>query len=130
MRRSLNPSSVPGSPFYSQGVEVQPGGRTVFVSGQVGIGPDGVPAEGIGAQSRQAVANVHAVLAEAGLGPGSVVSQRIYLTSGESVPGFVEAAAEFLGEDPPATTMLLVAGLADPALLVEIEAVAVAHGTD
>lgn len=126
MPRSLNPVAVPRSPFYSQGVEVEPGARTVFVSGQVGVGPDGTPAEGIAAQTRQAVANVHAVLAEAGLGPDSLVSQRIYLTSGESVPGFVEAAAEFVGEDPPATTMLVVAGLADPALLVEIEAVAVA----
>jgi hypothetical protein len=41
------------------------------------------------------------------------------------VPGFVEAAAAFVGADPPATTML-VAALADPAVLVEIEAVAVA----
>lgn len=130
MRRSLNPASVPSSPFYSQGVEVQPGGRLVVVSGQVGIGPDGAPVEGIGAQTRQAVANVHAVLAEAGLGPECVVSQRIYLTDAESVPGFVEAAAEFIGEDPPATTMLVVAGLADPALLVEIEAVAVGHDAD
>lgn len=63
MRRSLNPSSVPRSPFYSQGVEVAPG-RTVHVSGQVGIGPDGTPEEGIAAQTRRAVANVHAVLAE------------------------------------------------------------------
>lgn len=126
MRTSLNPSTVPHSPFYSQGVEVAAGGRTVHVSGQVGIGPDGVPEEGVAAQTRRAIANVHAVLAEAGMGPECVVSQRIYLTSPESVPGFVEAAAEFLGADPPATTMLVVAGLADPVLLVEIEAVAVA----
>ncbi len=123
---SLNPPSVPRSPFYSQGVEVAPGGRTVYVSGQVGVGLDGVPEEGIGAQTRLAIAHVHAVLELAGLGPESVVSQRVYLTSGESVPGFVEAAAPFLGADPPATTLLVVAGLADPALLVEIEAVAVA----
>lgn len=126
MRRSLNPSSVPRSPFYSQGVEVAPGGRTVHVSGQVGIGADGTPEEGIAAQTRQAVANVHAVLAEAGMGPEHVVSQRVYLTAPESVPGFVEAASAFVGQEPPATTLLLVAGLADPALLVEVEAVAVA----
>lgn len=126
MRTSLNPQSIPRSPFYAQGVEVSPGGRTVHVSGQVGVGPDGVPEEGIGAQTTRAVANVHAVLAEAGMGPESVVSQRVYLTSAEALPGFIEAAAAFLGADPPATTLLVVAGLADPALLVEIEAVAVA----
>jgi len=123
MRTSLNPLSVPRSPFYAQGVAVE-AGRTVYVSGQVGLGPDGVPEEGIGAQTRKAVANVHAVLAEAGLGPESVVFQRVYLSGAEYVPGFIEAAAAFVGSDPPATTMLVVAGLADPALLVEIEAVA------
>ncbi len=126
MRTSLNPPSVPSSPFYAQGVAVESSGRTVYVSGQVGIGPDGMPEDGIGAQTRRAVENVHAVLAEAGLGPESIVFQRIYLTSPESVPGFVEAAAAFVGSEPPATTMLVVAGLADPSLLVEIEAVAVA----
>lgn len=126
MRTSLNPPSVPRSPFYAQGVAVEATGPTVYVSGQVGIGPDGMPEDGIVAQTRRAVENVHAVLAEAGLGPESIVSQRVYLTSADSVPGFVEAAAAFLGSDPPATTMLVVAGLADPSLLVEIEAVAVA----
>jgi 2-iminobutanoate/2-iminopropanoate deaminase len=126
MKTSLNPPSVPRSPFYAQGVAVDGNTRTVYVSGQVGVGPDGTPEEGISAQTRRAVQNVHAVLAEAGLGPESVVAQRVYLTTAESVPGFVEAAAAFVGSEPPATTLLVVAGLADPALLVEIEAVAVA----
>lgn len=126
MRTSLNPSSVPHSPFYAQGIEVAPGGRTVYVSGQVGVGPDGAPEEGVAAQARRAVTNVHAVLAEAGMGPECVVSQRVYLTSAEAVPEFIGAAAEFLGAEPPATTLLIVAALADPTLLVEIEAVAVA----
>lgn len=126
MRTSLNPESVPQSPFYAQGVSVESVARTVYVSGQVGVRADGAPEEGIGAQTRRAVENVHAVLAQAGLGPESIVSQRVYLTSAESVPGFVEAASAHLSADPPATTMLIVAGLADPALLVEIEAVAVA----
>jgi 2-iminobutanoate/2-iminopropanoate deaminase len=125
MKSSLNPPSVPRSPFYAQGVAVGASERTVYVSGQVGIDPDGVPEQGIEAQTRRAVQNVHAVLAEAGLGPESIASQRVYLTSAESVPGFIEAAAAFVGSDPPATTMLVVAALADPALLVEIEAVAV-----
>ena len=69
------------------------------------------------------MANVHAVLAEAGLGPESVVFQRVYVTGAEHVPEFIEAA-DVRKFEPFATTMLLVAGLADPALLVEIEAVA------
>jgi len=125
MRRALNPSSVPLSPFYSQGIEVSSVGSLVFVSGQIGVDEDRIPAEGIGDQTRRAIANVHAVLAEAGLTAADVVKQTIYLTSQEHVGGFVEAAATALGSEPPATTLLLVSGLSDPALLVEIEAIAV-----
>lgn len=128
MKRSLNPTAVPQSPFYAQGIQLTDGAAAglVFVSGQVGIDRNGDPAEGIEAQTRLAIGNVGAVLAEAGLTPADVVKQTIYLTSPEHVAGFVGAAAESVSVEPPATTMLIVAGLADPRLLVEIEAVAVA----
>jgi enamine deaminase RidA (YjgF/YER057c/UK114 family) len=122
----LNPATVPSSPFYSQGVEVSGAGRLVFVSGQVGIGADGAPADGVEAQATQAVANLHAVLAEAGLAPTDLVKLTIYLTDPADVGPFMAAAGASLPQPPPATTLLLVAGLADPSLRVEIEAVAAA----
>ncbi len=122
----LNPAGVPASPFYSQGIEVRDAGRLVFVSGQVGVGADGVPAAGVAAQATQAVANLHAVLAEAGLTPAHLVKLTIYLTDPDDVGPFMAAAGASLPEPPPATTLLLVAGLADPSLRVEIEAVAAA----
>jgi 2-iminobutanoate/2-iminopropanoate deaminase len=120
----LNPVSVPRSPFYSQGVEVRGRERLVFVSGQVGVAHDGQVADGIEAQAAQAVANLHAVLGEAGLTPADLVKVTIYLTDPADVEPFMQAAAGALPENPPATTMLLVSGLASPELLVEIEAVA------
>lgn len=126
MKRSLNPATVPASPYYAQGIEVTGATRTVFVSGQVGIDANGTTAEGIAGQAQQAVANLNAVLAEAGLEPDSIVKLTIYLTDPENVGPFIAAAGPTLPADPPATTMLLVAGLAAPDLLVEVEAVAMA----
>ena len=121
---AINPATVPTSPFYSQGIEVRDAARQVYVSGQVGVASDGQVPEGIEAQTTQAVANVHAVLAEAGLTSADIVKLTIYLTDPADVEGFVGAAAGTLQSPPPATTMLIVSGLAGPGLRVEIEAVA------
>lgn len=120
----LNPATVPASPFYSQGVEVRDASRTVYVSGQVGVAPDGTPLDGIEAQAPQAVANLAAVLEEAGLTTSDLVKLTIYLTDPADVGPFMGAVGATLPQPPPATTLLLVAGLAAPELRVEIEAVA------
>ena len=114
------------SPFYAQGIEVADTARTVYVSGQVGMDAAGSVAAGVGAQAVQAVANVHDVLAEAGLTPEAIAKVTIYLTDANHVGPFMEAAASSLPVDPPATTMLIVQALTSPELLVEVEAVAVA----
>jgi enamine deaminase RidA (YjgF/YER057c/UK114 family) len=108
MKRALNPATVPTSPFYAQGIEVTGVSRTVFVSGQVGIDPEGRTAEGIAGQARQAVANLNAVLAEAGLAPDAIAKLTIYLTDPEHIGPFAEAAGPTLPADPPATPLLIV----------------------
>jgi len=126
MRTALNPPSVAASPFYAQGIEVAGSGRTVYVSGQVGMDATGSVPDGVGAQAALAVANVHAVLAEAGLTPDAIVKVTIFLTDIAHIGPFMEAAASSLPKDPPATTMLVVQALTSPELLVEVEAIAVA----
>ena len=121
---ALNPTTVPSSPFYSQGMEVRDPNGFVFVSGQVGMTADGSVVEGIEAQATQAVANLNAVLGEAGLTSADLVKLTIYLTDPADVEPFLGAAGASLPDPPPATTMLIVGGLASPALRVEIEAVA------
>lgn len=121
---ALNPATVPSSPFYSPAIEVRDAGRLVFVSGQVGMTPEGTVQEGIGAQAVQAVANLGAVLGEAGLTPADLVKLTVYLTDAADVEPFVGAVAGTLTDPPPATTMLIVNGLASPELRVEVEAVA------
>lgn len=121
---ALNPATVPASPFYSQGIQVQGAGSIVFVSGQVGITADGTVLEGIEAQATQAVANLTAVLQDAGMTAADLTKLSIYLTDPADVGPFMGAMAGTLPQTPPATTMLIVAGLADPSLRVEIEGIA------
>lgn len=121
---ALNPAAVPTSPFYSQGIEIREAGRLVFVSGQVGMTAEGNVLEGVEAQAAQAVANLNAVLDEAGMSPADLAKLTIYLTDPGDVGPFLAAAGASLPQPPPATTLLIVNGLASPELRVEIEAVA------
>jgi enamine deaminase RidA (YjgF/YER057c/UK114 family) len=121
---------VPVLPAYeavfAHGVEVPPGARTLYVSGQVGVGGDGRTVEGgFDAQCGQAIANVEAVLASAGMALGDIVKVTIYLTRREDIPRLRDIRAERLAV-APTVTMVLVAGLHAPDWLVEIEAVAAA----
>jgi 2-iminobutanoate/2-iminopropanoate deaminase len=122
--RAVNPSAVPASPFYSQGMEVTGAERLLFVSGQVGVTADGSVVEGIEAQAAQAVANLDAVLAEAGMAAADLVKMTIYLTDPDNVGPFMAAAAGALTETPPATSLLVVQQLSSPELLVEVEGIA------
>jgi len=121
---ALNPGTVPASPFYSQGIQIRDTDSVVFVSGQVGITADGTVLDGIGAQATQAVANLNAVLTEAGMTAADLTKLTIYLTDPADVGPFTQALGGSLPQTPPATTMLIVQGLADPSLRVEIEGIA------
>lgn len=124
MPRKFNPEGAPAPAFYSQGAEVEASARMVFVSGQVGVRPDGSVAEGIGEQTQVAIDNIKSVLAAAGMEASDIVKSTIYLTDEADFEGFAAAGAPILASPPAATTLLYVKALASPALLVEIEAIA------
>ena len=126
MLTAVNLPDRPPHPAYSQGMEAKGAGRLLFISGQVGAGADGVVPAGVGEQTRLAAANLNAVLAEAGLDNRNLAKLTIYLTDAAHLQDFYAAAFGTLPSPPPATTLLIVKALADPALLVEIEAIAVA----
>ena len=121
-----------GAPLgmYSHGM-IAPGGEIVVVAGQVGVGEGGAVAGGdVGAQTRQALDNVRAVVEAAGCTMGQVVRLQTFLTHAEDIPGFMAARGEAFpryfpnGVYPP-NTLLVVTRLVRPELLVEIEAMAV-----
>lgn len=119
----INPESLPTSPAFSQGT-ITPAGRTLYVGGQDGVGPDGELLEGADEQVAQAMKNLLAVLEAAGATQKDVAKLTIYLhptISGEQ--GFA-AALPIWGQHPTAITVVQVSAFARPGVFVEIDAIA------
>jgi len=121
----LNPESLFTNPAFSQGVLVRGAHGTLYVGGQNGTDASGaiIPG-GLGPQTEQALANVLAVLAEAGADQSNVVRLAVYLVEGQSVDEGYAASAKAWGPHATALTVLIVPSLGRPDALVEIEAVA------
>ncbi len=120
-----NPTTI-AAPLsaYSHGVVVASNAQWLYISGQVGMRPDGQLAEGIAAQTEQAWRNLIAILEDAGFGVGDIVRLNTYLTDPRYTADFRDIRDRFQGEHRPASTLIIVAGLASPEMLVEIEVVA------
>jgi 2-iminobutanoate/2-iminopropanoate deaminase len=126
MLKRHNPATVHApAGKYSHGTEVPAGTRLLYVSGQVGVKPDGKAAAGDAAQCEQAWANVKNVLAGAGMGVDDIVKLNAYVTRADIVAPYRAARDKALGQAVPASsTLVVVAALADPVWVVEIECVA------
>ncbi len=127
MLTTHNPGTIaPAFSRYSLGVEAPAAARWLYVSGQVGVTPDGSFADGPEAQMETAWRNVLAILESAGMGAGDLVKVTAYLTRAEDIGFYREVRDRMLGGAEPASTLLVISALAHPDWLVEIEAVAAA----
>jgi reactive intermediate/imine deaminase len=109
---------------YSHAVIAQ--GRTLYVAGQVPIDADGkVVGADAATQARQVLSNLAAVLEAASATLADVVKTTVYLTNLDDRAAVGEVRRAHFAGDPPANTLVVVAGLADPRYLVEIDAIAV-----
>nr|WP_294551025.1 RidA family protein [uncultured Rhodopila sp.] len=121
-----NPPAVREPTGYTHAIRISGDARRLIVSGQVGMALDGtIPSSGEG-QIAQAFANLRAVLAANGMGIENIVKTTVFLTDRGLLDSFRSSRAAVFGEHAPASTLLFVAGLADPRFVVEIEAEAVA----
>jgi len=129
-RRVINPWSWQDAFGFVQANEVSGAKRTVICAGQTSVDASGAPQHpgDMAAQIRQALDNVETVLRHAGLELSNVVRLNYYTTDvdrfREAAPGGLRRLAE--AGCRPASTLLGVARLFHPAILVEIEATAMA----
>ncbi len=106
---------------YSQAIRA---GQFIFASGQLGLDPQtGTLQEGVEAQTRQALANVQALLAAAGSTPAHVVKSTIFLADLADFARVNALYGAIFQHEPPARSTVQVAALPLGAL-VEIEVIA------
>jgi 2-iminobutanoate/2-iminopropanoate deaminase len=126
MNKALNPTHIapPYKNRYSHAIEVSAGSRMLFISGTVGVKPDGtVPAE-FAAQVETVMQNLTEILKAGGMDWNDVVKFQGFLTPQGDIPAFAEVRQKFFGPQKPAMTVVWVAGLADPRWMVEVDLVA------
>lgn len=114
--------------IYAHGVETPPDIRTVYVSGQVGIAPDGRLATDFSGQCRQAIHNLQSVLQSAHMDLEDIVKMSFFLTRPQDMDALVNIRKEMLNGVRPAITTVFVSGLVSQDWFVEVEAIAGKHG--
>ena len=126
---AVNPWTWQDQLGFSQGIDVRGAERVLYCAGQTSVDGDGNPlhAGDFAKQILQAIDNLEAVLAQAGLKLSNVVRLNYYVTD---IDAFMAAAPAFGGRlheagCKPASTLLRISGLFHPDLMVEIEATAV-----
>ncbi len=128
--KAINPWKWQDQFGFSQAIEVRGGQRVVYCSGQTSVDASGTPMHvgDMAKQVSQALNNLETVLKEAGLTLGNVVQLKYYTTD---IAAFLNAGPAFgsrlaAAGCKPSSTLLGVAGLFHPDIMIEIEATAIA----
>ena len=122
IQRLTLPNQLPPVSHYCHVVRA---GNLIWVSGAVGVRPDGSIPDSVAEQAETALANIDACLKAAGASAEHVVKVNVYLTDIADRAAIDPARQRYFGEHRPASTLVGVAALVLPALKVEIEAQAV-----
>jgi enamine deaminase RidA (YjgF/YER057c/UK114 family) len=128
--KTIHPADWKRASGYSNGILVPPGHQLLFLAGQIAWDQDQqlVGAADFVAQFNQALANVAALVREAGGQPEHIVRLTIFVTDKNAYLGDLRAIGavyrEHLGRHYPAMSLVQVADLLETGALVEIEATA------
>ena len=129
--KALNPSTVwqvsdQFRGIYSHAFEIGPARRTLFISGQFGIRPDGSLPADFRQQAEQAMNNIEALLGEANMSRANLVKITYLLRQAADFPALGEIRRRrWVAAEAPAVTAIAAVELARPEYLIEIEAIAV-----
>jgi len=114
--------------LYSHTAVVPPGTGLLFLSGQVGVRPDGSIGETIAEQADQTFANIVSLLRAHGLEPSSIIKLTTFMVAGQDGEDVRNARRKHLGAHRPASTAVYVSQLVEPRWFVEVEAIAAMSG--
>lgn len=124
MNATVNPKGV-HKPLgvYSHAVKVAANAEWLVIAGQVGIDDKGKVQSGIARQAEQVFRNIVACLRENKMQKGHLVKLMVFVTDPRHIEPYRAARKKVIGDDVrPASTLLVVDGLATPDLLIEVEA--------
>ena len=128
--RAINPTDWLGAFHINHGIEVTAGQRVLYCSGQTSNAADGTPMNpgDIAGQFQQAWNNLCDVLAAADMQPSNIVRLNFYTTDVDEFMASAEKIVPIWAEAgcKPVATLLGVARLFEPSIMIEIEATAVA----
>ncbi len=125
--KRINPDALHKNPAFTQVATVDSSAKLVYVGGQNAVNVKGeIVGDDIGTQTEQAYKNVLIALEAAGATLNDVFKMTIYMVQGHSLQDAYAAAQKVQGRNaaPPTISFIMVAGLANPKYLIEIEAVA------
>jgi enamine deaminase RidA (YjgF/YER057c/UK114 family) len=105
-------------------MEVPSNARWLFISGQVGVHPDGTVGRDAQEQAEIVWANIRSILQSADMRLRDIVKLTTYAVGREHLPALRAVRERVLAGHQPASTLLVVAGLGQPSWLVEVEAYA------
>lgn len=120
----IQPDGLPKPPTYSQVIRA---GNTVYIAGQIACDENGqvVGRGDVAAQTTQVFENLKRALASVGTDFSHLVKITTYLTDPRLREGMAQVRNAYVGDARPTSTLLIVAGLASPDYLLEVDAIAV-----
>jgi 2-iminobutanoate/2-iminopropanoate deaminase len=126
MKKSFVAAARAAHRAYSPAV-ITEGGKTIWVAGHTGaVDDNGKSLAGdFDAQCRQTFRNIEKTLTEAGAKLSDLVTMTVFLIDSRYTTRMTELRTEIFGKDFPASAAITVAGFAQPAMMIEIQCVAV-----
>jgi enamine deaminase RidA (YjgF/YER057c/UK114 family) len=120
------PALHPPFAKYSHGVEIPPGHRILFPSGQLGITREKHVPEDAAGQADLCFRAIGEILASAGMGFADIVRINAYVTDRAFLKDYMSVRDRYVADPPPASTLMIVSGFAQEIYKVEVEAIAAA----
>ena len=114
----------PHGDYRKRSVEIPPGARILFISGQTATDENGQTPPDAETQADVVYARIVESLRDAGMDVSDVVKTNLYMTDPADIGAVMKAHGKYFGDHVAAGTLVYVSALALPEVVLELEAVA------